>query len=529
MLTCVLTVAILLLAGCAKVAVKQPDEGKNAASRTDRKEENKPGSDSSLSEQGKSGETTQDQYESDTQAPRDENGDDPGAVGLNLPVSQTGDPSANSSSKSDDVPGSAVSWAEYTDDHTGVSFRYPGGWNVDVGDSAIAVENTGTEEQLLMVMIPFDEAKSPLELASDFIEMLRVNNSNVNASNWRTDPQTEDRQVVFVLTDELYGDRHSGTGIVIKDSEQAVWFSYLAPDRIYSYDYGIALLEGFMGSLLSGSGTGSVTEPGSKNQGTEVNSESAARIDKNAKGFIFVLEFALGAPLTNEQEQVILNELKSSWNTLSKDELSAYDQYPLYADAILILGQADLDALRSELESAIAGWLEEAPSSDRTANIIRSQLNARRKIVIDGDPPLTEMSLTAYSEMIAYSLLLRKNYEALPEQISGNSVNNIKELVRESWDSFSYEEKEQIASSPGIWFCMRALVSRGSEKDQEEIRNNLIRLTPLNQNADDSDTAAAEEVAFNLVRHDTAMKTFRMTFNHYMFCQGFTGYNPATW
>ena len=149
LLTCVLTVAILLLAGCAKVAVKQPDEGKNAASRTDRKEENKPGSDSSLSEQGKSGETTQDQYESDTQAPRDENGDDPGAVGLNLPVSQTGDPSANSSSKSDDVPGSAVSWAEYTDDHTGVSFRYPGGWNVDVGDSAIAVENTGTEEQLL--------------------------------------------------------------------------------------------------------------------------------------------------------------------------------------------------------------------------------------------------------------------------------------------------------------------------------------------------------------------------------------------
>ena len=66
----------------------------------------------------------------------------------------------------------------------------------------------------------------------------------------------------------------------------------------------------------------------------------------------------------------------------------------------------------------------------QTANIIRSQLNARRKIVIDGDPPLTEMSLTAYSEMIAYSLLLRKNYEALPEQISGNSVNNIKELVR---------------------------------------------------------------------------------------------------
>ena len=233
MLTCVLTVAILLLAGCAKVAVKQPDEGKNAASRTDRKEENKPGSDSSLSEQGKSGETTQDQYESDTQAPRDENGDDPGAVGLNLPVSQTGDPSANSSSKSDDVPGSAVSWAEYTDDHTGVSFRYPGGWNVDVGDSAIAVENTGTEEQLLMVMIPFDEAKSPLELASDFIEMLRVNNSNVNASNWRTDPQTEDRQVVFALdgsTRQAQRYRHSHLKTV-----SSLYGFVPGTDLIYSY------------------------------------------------------------------------------------------------------------------------------------------------------------------------------------------------------------------------------------------------------------------------------------------------------
>lgn len=36
-----------------------------------------------------------------------------------------------------------------------------------------------------------------------------------------------------------------------------------------------------------------------------------ARIDVNAKGFMFLLEFALGAPLTTSQECVILDELKN--------------------------------------------------------------------------------------------------------------------------------------------------------------------------------------------------------------------------
>ena len=95
MLTCV-DCCNIITGRLRKVAVKQPDEGKNAASRTDRKEENKPGSDSSLSEQESLVRQRRISMSLIPGSP-DENGDDPGAAGLNLPVSQTGDPSANSS------------------------------------------------------------------------------------------------------------------------------------------------------------------------------------------------------------------------------------------------------------------------------------------------------------------------------------------------------------------------------------------------------------------------------------------------
>ncbi len=66
------------------------------------------------------------------------------------------------------------------------------------------------------------------------------------------------------------------------------------------------------------------------------------------------------------------------------------------------------------------------PDTDETVKIIKEQLKTRGKEVIAGNPPLTEMSLTAYSEIITYSRLLKQNPKAMPEQISHDSVNEIK-------------------------------------------------------------------------------------------------------
>lgn len=414
----------------------------------------------------------------------------------------------------DEASENDVSWVKYTEDPGGLLFSYPQGWEVEVSESAISIENAETYEQLLMSMMPFDEVKDPTTLATDFITLLQTNNPHVLASNWRTNPQTANSQVAFDLYDKIDGIEYDGSGIVIKDNEQAVWFSYFAPNSTYSSDRATELLHGFIRSLATESSSGS-QEPNNTN-----NSNRNSRIEANAKGFLFILEFGLGAPFTAEQEQIILDELITGWSSLTEAELSAYDEYPLLVQFVLTLGQKELNELRETMENTTREWLDESPDTDKVVRIVRDQLNTRGKEVIAGDPPLTEMSLTSYSEIIAFSRLLRENPQALPEQISSNSVNDIKKQVLDSWETFTREEQEQIVTSPGLWFCLRTLVSNGSESEQKKIRNELLKLTPETQTATGGSTSSTKK-PMDMTSHAAMMNIQQMTFNSYMWSRGF--------
>lgn len=415
---------------------------------------------------------------------------------------------------------STGAWVKYTAADGSFSFHYPEGWKATADQSAVSIDNAITDEQLLMAMMTYDKGKSPTDMADGFVAMLKKSNPDVKASNCRTEPDTVNSKVVFDLTDKVGEKQYSGSGMVIKDSgsEQAIWFSYTAPASAYSRDRGLALLEGFMGSIASGAE--------SKAPGIIYNPILIAKIDANAKGFMFVLEFALGAPFTGSQEQIILDKLKSGWRLLPEKELDKYDQYPVLAKAILSMGQKDLEELRSELEKNIREWLEVSPDSDETVKIIREQLKNMDKKVIDGDPPLTEMTLTAYSEIIAYSRLLRQDSKAMPEQISQDSVKDIKKQVQDAWKSFTAKERQQILTTPGLWICQRTLLSNGSESEHAKVREDLLKLTPDPQRLNGDENAKNSEDPINeTLMHNSLMAIQNMNFNMYMWSRGFN-YTP---
>ncbi|MEA4963367.1 hypothetical protein [Lutispora sp.] len=409
-------------------------------------------------------------------------------------------------------------WAKYTAADGSFSFHYPKEWKAAADKSAVSIDNAKTDEQLMMAMIPYDKDKNPAAMANDFITLLKESNPNIQASNWQTDPKTGSSQVIFDLTDKIDQKQYNGLGIVIKDSQQAIWFSYTAPAAGYSRDRGIALLQGLIGSLAYGSG--------SKDPEIIYDLDLTAKIDANAKGFIFVLEFALGAPLTGSQEQAILDELKSGWRSLTEKELTEYDQYPVLAKTILVMGQKDLEELRSELEKTVIEWIDGSPDSDEAVKIIRDQLKIRGKEVIAGDPPLTEMALTAYSEIIAYSRLLRQNPKAMPEQISPDSVKEIKKQVEGVWKTFTDKEREQIATCPGLWICLRTLLAGGSKSEQDKVRSDIVNLTPETQAIKGNEKSGAGEKPMTMAAHNSLMAIQQMTFNTYMWSRGFN-YSPV--
>lgn len=417
---------------------------------------------------------------------------------------------------------SASLWTKYVAADKSFSFHYPSGWKISSNDSVVGVENTRADEQLLMAMIPFDQRKSPKDLANGFLVMLKDGSPNVRAINWQSKPESAGTQVIFDLVDKIDGKEYSGMGIVIKADQQATWFSYLAPAAGYSKVRGSNILEGFMGSIASGSASKAPT--------IDYNVKTADKIDRNAKAFLFVLEFALGAPFTKGQEEVILNELKNGWQSISEAELKKYDQYPTLVQTILKMKQKDLEDLRADLEKSTQEWLDETDQSDQAVKIIRSQLKSRGKTVIAGDPPLTEMSLTAYSEIIAYSRLLQKNPKAMPDEITQKSVDEIKQQVKKVWTTFSKDDRKDIATAPGLWICQRVLMKNGSQAEQDKIRANLKKLEAVTQNIGSSNSGSAGantgtgsgvEKPMDMTTHWCLMQMQQQTFNTYMWSRGF--------
>lgn len=405
-------------------------------------------------------------------------------------------------------------WSKYVAKDKSYSFHYPKGWKVTADDSIVEIKNSKSGEQLLMVMLPFDKKQNSQQLAEGFIGLLKSGNPYVKASNWRSLELTEDH-IVFDLTDKINSKIQLGLGIVLKDEQQAVWFSYFSPEADYYQIKAYNILQGFMGSIAFGA----TSEAPDINYNTDV----AGAIDRNAKAFMFVLEFALGAPITQSQEKVILKELKNGWRYLTEEELELYNQYPDAVKLIMKVKQKDLEKLRKSLEETIEEWLDETDQKDPAVKIIRSTLKSRGKVVIEGKPPLTEMSLTAYSEIIAYSRLLQKDPKAKPEDISNKSVSDIKKQVKKVWKSFSDADKENIATAPGLWVCLRTHLRYGTKKEQNEVRDIIIKLEevkkePATNTAENSGTVKKQ---LDMTSHWSMMQIQQMTFNMYMRSRGF--------
>lgn len=404
-------------------------------------------------------------------------------------------------------------WSKYVAKDKSYSFHYPSGWKVTADEYIIVIENSKTNEQLMMVTLPFEESKTPKQLAKSFISSIKGDNPYIKASNWRSLTDSMDDHVVFDLSDKIDNKKQLGLGLVFKEMEQAIWFSYFAPKAEYFQIRGYSILEGFISSMASGSA--------SMAPKTDYTFDVAGNIDKDAKAFLFVLEFALGAPLTKTQEDTILKELKDGWRHLTAQELEAYDQYPVFVKTIMKVKQKELEELRNDLEESVKEWLDESDQTDPAVKIIKSSLEKRGKVVIKGDPALTEMSLQAYSEIIAYSKLLQKNSKASPDKITKKSVNSVKKKVKEVWNSLSKEDKEDIATAPGLWVCLRSQYRFGTKDEKKLIRDSIKKIEQARVEVKPDSNKNNSKKTLDMTSHWSMMQVQQQTFNTYMWSRGF--------
>lgn len=274
--------------------------------------------------------------------------------------------------------------------------------------------------------------------------------------------------------------------------------------------------------LASGAGA-----PQEKEQ-PAVSDGAGAELDKVRRSFLFVLEFALGAPFTSGQEKLILGQFGPDWwEGKSAAERKSFLQYPQVVAWILKAGQKDLEEMRGSLEETTRQWLKESPASDPVVAMVRQRLAERGRTVVSGDPPLTEMAAAAFSELYAYSRLLRRDASALPEQVPAADAAGARGELLRAWPRFSAAEKGQVATAPGLWLVLRTLVAHG---DQAQRRHALERLLSVTSNEATTvrgqPAGKGDDPVAAMLKHNVLMNIQQQTFNQYMWSRGFN-YNPT--
>jgi hypothetical protein len=425
------------------------------------------------------------------------------------------------------------SWQKYVSKDRSYSFHYPAGWKVTENESTVEITNSAADEQLLVVAMPFDAAKTPRQLAEDMIALFRSGMPDLRASDWSAVAGAPDTAVRFRTTYSNKGTKYDGNVIVIKSQGQAMWFSFSAPLAGYDPGRAFGLLQGLVGSIASGAA--SKAPSGAPSSQPDSRAKAAASVqspdsrDRNAKAFLFVLEFALGAPLTVGQEKVILAELLEGWKDENAEALRKYDQYPALVQVILKLRQSDLESTRSELEIAVRQWIEDYRGRSPSVAIIENELKRRgRALVPAGEPPLTEMAASAYSELMAYSELLTSHPDADVSQIPEEGIALYRRRVTTQWTQLSRRDRDLIATTPGLWICLRTLLTSGDQTERQNTRSQIRRLTAQadSSSADAGRQAQGQSAAEAMLKHNVLMNIQQQTFNQYMWSRGFN-YSPT--
>ena len=261
------------------------------------------------------------------------------------------------------------------------------------------------------------------------------------------------------------GVAYAGDVLVIRDrtARLAIWFSYSGPAAGYDREAALETLQAVMASLAAGD----ASEP-------PATASAAAETEAVAAAFIFMVEFAVGQPLSVEAEQVIITELTRDWGEAgAPEELAAY---PMMVQAITALDEQELEQFRMEMAQVLNELLAEEEQTDPAIIVIRQSLASAQQIVAPGDPPLTAAAASSYAEMIAYAMTLHANPQAGMAKRPQELITGLRNHIVNNWQTLDNHDKAQALAAPYVWAMLRHTLRFGTPEQAADALRILVGL-----------------------------------------------------
>ncbi len=406
----------------------------------------------------------------------------------------------------------AGDWAKFVADDGSFSLHYPAGWSAERSDSGLVIHSDETSEVFFLLTFEPEGRDAARACAVAACEVFGQQDWIIEPLAWQ--PEEEDANpVTFHFSAAIQGADLLGDALVTLDGASVLWLSYMAPADSYNGARSASVLQGVGSSLADGRGS---APPTTRLRG--------GRADELARAFVFVLEFALGDPLSSDEEEQVIASLLEGWEDQTDEDLEAYAPYPGLVRAILSADQDSLKQLQTDLSETTKEWLDESDPNDPVVRIVREHQEAADEQLVGGEEPLTRREATAYAEMTAYSLTLRESPLALPDETDPDLVSVLERGLADAWAGLTSEEREQVAAAPVVWMCLRSAVQSGSPEERAQARELVMGAATAaegeGQPTDAPTDADGRTVAENMLRHQVMLDINQMTFNHYMWAHG---------
>ncbi|MDD2431045.1 MAG: hypothetical protein PHD88_10430 [Firmicutes bacterium] len=240
---------------------------------------------------------------------------------------------------------------KYISNNSSFSFKYPFLWEVHEGDSSVMLKNTNLDQELWLMIVPYNSSKSAKEHAQAIISAFSIENPTFSLSSWRHDLGEDG--ILFELDYSEGCTFYKGIGLVLLDRLhlRALWLHFLTPKSTYVLEDAVVFTQAFLDSLTVNEASENLTVKTSIMAALDY---KTVYITRNAKAFLDILEFALDLSLSKEQEKEITTALINSWRSLSDAELALYNKYPKYAETIATLNDSEqIEKLKMALRGAV--------------------------------------------------------------------------------------------------------------------------------------------------------------------------------
>ena len=413
-------------------------------------------------------------------------------------------------------------WTKYVSPDGAYSFHYPTGWNVQAQGQIVAIDSGDTKEQLLLILAGAEQGQTVKDIAQKFVDGLQGAAPGLKVTKW-TDVDKAGKAVYADIAYDQDSEKFLGDMVVLVSGKLAMCFEYSAPAGDFSQLRAKALLLGFAKSFAA--------KDASTPPDTVIPDLVTGRLDRDARAFVFAIEFGLGTAFSVAEEKTVVDETILEWQGLSPDAQAKFDAYPALMQKILGLSQANLAKVQAAIHDSVVQALEQQGDSPAT-KILREQLTKANKVVVKGDPPLTASEADAYSELAAFARLFADNPKAGPEDIKAEDVKGFRAQLVKAWPKATVPDKQTVASAPAVWMSMRMTFAQGTAEEKEAVRRQIshmiayqVSLTSSSGSGSGGTSGSGKPMDWATFNCLQAMK--QTTFNTYMWSQHYEGWTPA--